>query len=72
LKTTVLFALFLALLANPPGVRGPGQEQQGKTPQGEEQSSTADPSKAAKSGEPGGKENPPKNQGKNQESVRKD
>lgn len=72
MKTTVLFALFVALLANPPGVRGPGQEQQGKAPQGEEQSSPADPPKAVKSGEPAGKENPPRNPGKNQESVRKD
>jgi hypothetical protein len=72
LKTTVLFALFVALLANPPSVRGPGQEQQGRTPQGEQQTSAAVPPKAAAPEEAAKKEAPPKSQGKDQESVRKD
>lgn len=72
LKTTVLFALFVAFLANPPTVREPGQGGPAPIVPSEQQPAATEPVQSPKREETATKNNSARSDGKKQESARKD
>lgn len=72
LKTTVLFALVVAFLANPPLLKGPGEEEKAAPKEAEQQAVPGDTAKAPKPGESSGSDALAKSDRKRRETGRKD
>lgn len=72
MKSTFLYALFVAILANQPSARGPAQEDKAAIKQGEQQSAVVEPSKVQPPEEEARRETLAKAVAKRRESIHKD